>query len=435
MKKLVFFFLLISPSLFAVTWTVGSEGDFADIQSAINNAAVQNGDTLDLQAETFAITTVISVTKNLTFNGQSKTGTTVSTSTLNYLFTITATDVTFQNFTAINTFSAAFTVFYLATASSTATFENLKIQTSEDGIWSALSTITVNNCEFVYDGALTNRHRFIYLTGSQGTTLITNNTFSGIYYAPTNRGSKFIETASTFTGTLVISNNTQTSDLIRNFIEWQGTAGGDFTLVINNNSWKAGKGDSYYGTSIGFYTGTHPLDLFSLIQVTNNTDSSLHGKGLISFDGYDPGSDLLTSGNPSLLFIICSNTLAKTTVDAIEGGGAVTFTAATGDGLIGYSDVFNAFHIALPPCCLNLKFIEERFPTQGDWVNKIYWNSPDSTLSGFRVYRDSLTDLISQSLSTTYYDHQRVPGIKYTYYVRSYDAFGNESRIMSVTGP
>lgn len=82
-----------------------------------------------------------------------------------------------------------------------------------------------------------------------------------------------------------------------------------------------------------------------------------------------------------------------------------------------------------------------RFLFQKDIINVLNWQAPSDAagIVGYKVYRDSgLTDLaasISATAPLTYADHNRKPGILYTYYVVSVDGSGNLSSPTSITIP
>ena len=70
----MFLLALLSPSAFAATLTVGSSGDYTNIQDAID--AASDGDTISVEAGTYSET--LSVTKDIAIVGAGSDSTTLS---------------------------------------------------------------------------------------------------------------------------------------------------------------------------------------------------------------------------------------------------------------------------------------------------------------------------------------------------------------------
>ena len=76
---------------------------------------------------------------------------------------------------------------------------------------------------------------------------------------------------------------------------------------------------------------------------------------------------------------------------------------------------------------------------QTDYINNITWTAPatGTTPAAYAIYRDAtLTQLVAivpASGALQYYDHDRNPGIVYSYYIVSVDGNGNQSTANSVT--
>jgi hypothetical protein len=91
----------------------------------------------------------------------------------------------------------------------------------------------------------------------------------------------------------------------------------------------------------------------------------------------------------------------------------------------------------LAPTSLQGTQVRNRFFTQTDIINVITWSAPESGTAptSYQVYRDNVNTLIgtvSASQPLRFADHNRSPGVVYTYYVVSIDANQDSSAPVSV---
>ncbi len=82
--------------------------------------------------------------------------------------------------------------------------------------------------------------------------------------------------------------------------------------------------------------------------------------------------------------------------------------------------------------------IQNRYLTQTDFVNKLTWTTSGTSLPvNYAIYRDAgLTDLAGTVSSTepfTFFDHNRIPNVTYTYYIVGTNAVGTTSDPVAVT--
>ncbi|WP_162801755.1 YncE family protein [Candidatus Chromulinivorax destructor] len=97
------------------------------------------------------------------------------------------------------------------------------------------------------------------------------------------------------------------------------------------------------------------------------------------------------------------------------------------------------FITILPPATITGVSQSNVFFTQTDYINTISWTAPESgsTPVSYNVYRDAgltvLAGTVSANGSLVFYDHNRIPGTTYTYYVTSVDADDAESSAISVS--
>ena len=92
----------------------------------------------------------------------------------------------------------------------------------------------------------------------------------------------------------------------------------------------------------------------------------------------------------------------------------------------------------LPPNSVSGNAIRNIFLTQIDFINIITWTAPTSGAAPvtYKIYRDAaLTELIATIPANgplQYYDHDRQPGVTYSYYIVSIDSLGNVSTPINI---
>lgn len=338
------------PVIKSATYTVGPDGDFADIQSAISSAS--NGDTITILAgNTFTICTTLTINKELTIQGQNASTVVITCGALDTLLNVSSSNVTLKNFTVQNTKQGTDLETCIAQTTLNATglvFDGLIIKTTEFGISLNASTYEIKNCNFVYIGTdATDRFRFIYSYGNNGNCKIIDNTFDGngivnLRSRPIALSDNDYPALRNFAGALEVTGNSFSNGGLDAFIVMDAFGGntGDFSLTVTNNE-VVNTPSERNGSFISFYaTSNNPLDLFSGIVVSGNTYTSTKGVGLITIEGYGPDLSPFTN-----LFTVCDNVLSFTTVDASN------YVDASGSALVAYdSTAYKAFTVGLSSC-------------------------------------------------------------------------------------
>jgi len=417
--KILIFFIWIN-ALFGATFTVGAGGDFATISAAIS--ASKHGDTLILLANnTFTVASSISVSKALTIQGEDKTTCIITTSpaTVTPTIDVRSSNVTLKNFTVRNNYGDGYSISVSVIPKlADLVFDNLII-TGSSGIFLTQSTFQITNCSFNVTQT-EDVEALIVLNGNQGSSIISNNTWTNSEIESINAFVFLTGGSDPFLGSLEISNNYQVSGPFSSFFLMDTFYGANFTLIIDENSYSGTEGGIAFSLS-----EENQMDIFSLIRATNNTDAGSHSIGIITIGA--SGGPYNAATNPSLLFEMHGNSNRNITL--------APFVAATGFGQIAYnSDELNPFHVALPPYDLEIYQREERFPLQGDIAQTIRWKNADSqNIQGFSIYCNSTSNRINQTSSTFFENHNLRPGSLMNYFITSFDGYGNESRAMTIS--
>ena len=322
----------------------GSGGCYSSIQAAIN--AANAGDTVNVAAGTYSVTSTINVNVSVTISGAGIGQTIVKTEGTDSdpvnIFNVSVDDVTISNMTIQHKKSSNTSVESAIVLSKTIwpdytpvlgfTLDSCRVEYMEFAVSLRGGDWTLSNNEFVYTGAINNSNRIIGVYGTTGTNTVNNNSFIGS--GNTSGNTDFIYLTSsgyseTYGGTLQINGNTQTGGNIRHFYNQDVFSGTGLTLFADGNSTTA-----LNGNFILYGAGTiSPFDHFTSITLLNNSVSNVKGKGLLALDGdsglKDAGNTIITMGG---------NTLTNA---AITADGYLEATGSIG-GLVGYkSSVFN----------------------------------------------------------------------------------------------
>lgn len=293
------------PAFTGNTLLVGTGQTYSTIQAAL--AAATDGDRLLLDAELFAVTNTIDVTKSVTIEGQGPNLTQIIANSIAtspyYLFNVTASNVVFLNMRIFEDYprSAGETDTVIAFTNKTATgiyVDHCEIGISEIGIGTSAAEFQVSNCLFFYapDALPNNRYNCILINNTTGDSVVYNNTFSpgsqdvGCFFTRiTNVGS----TGGSLKGKLLLGNNTQvaTAFTLRHLLAIEEYIGADFKLYINGNT-------TVDEGNVPILLESPDLNIFSFIQLLGNSVQNTAGKGLAAIDtSYTGSTDIYSSGN------------------------------------------------------------------------------------------------------------------------------------------
>jgi hypothetical protein len=265
--------------------TVGTGGDFADLQTALANTSVVDNTILRLVSN-LTTSTTINVTKKVIIDGN---GFNLESDTANpvTMLNITA-GATIKDFGKIShlktTNTSVETVISINSPDPVYIYNNT-IELQEFGIVTRGSFFIGKNT-FKYVGAsLTNSHRFIMLNGNSGESRIYENNYECSVMPATTRYSNFIYATSTtgtvYEGKLFINNNIQTAGNLRQFYLHDSGVPNNMELYVANNTFNDFNG------GIGIF-GVAVYNGYKKIGIYNNTqgaDSAGNYKGLFFVDG------------------------------------------------------------------------------------------------------------------------------------------------------
>ena len=318
------------------TWLVASVGgDFTTLNAALASPSVVNGDTLLLASETFTVTSQINVNKSVTIRGCGPNAVLQTAGTAGdpvRVLYVTVGNVAIKNVTVqqrktSNTSIESAIEVNAPGATGIAISGHVMVATMEFGIVMHAAEWSIEDCTLEYQGPPNNNHRFIAVSGVNGSCRIINTSFTPSSDPAPGRTIFCLLTAGggdIYSGSLLINNNTQVGGgNLRQFMTQEAFPGapGAFQLYVSNNTYTDLNG------GISLFSGAGMLDLFSSIVVTNNHVFNGAGKGLVALDGIGVGV------NPgSTTWYMSGNTLVNPGVTAVNFA-----NATTSPGLIGYN--------------------------------------------------------------------------------------------------
>lgn len=334
------------PSATGTTWTVGTGGDYADLATALANAAVVNGDRLYLLAQTFTVAASITVSKQVVIQGASRTGTILQTAGAGAdptnILNVTTSNVVVRDLTLKQrrtTNSSVENCINLAGGAGTTGqyLENCVIETMEIGVFVNSDGWQINNCHLAYVGPNNSNRYLILLHRSDGSGLVTNNTYDTLMNGVITGNTRFMYLtggAGIYGGTLRVGNNRPSNSFpIHQFFNCDALVAGAtaLTLIVDNNI--AAETSAF----VVFFGATPFLTRLASLSVFNNNLTNTHGvggKGMVALDGSGPA---IASGNTT--YYVSGNILANTTFRSGYATGVTGTPSAADAALLGYATV------------------------------------------------------------------------------------------------
>ena len=294
------------PTYSGTTYSCASQTDLVS-----NLAAASAGDILQ-------ITTNITLSSTFTINKSVKLTATSSTlkitfATANQAAIVISADNTFVSGITLEhtgTGSVDTCLNYSSTTASSNYIDSVIFRTNEFAVSTLNTQIQITNCDFSFTGTA-DSHRFIGLYKTTGTTIISNNVFSGNGATTPSTACVFVSTVtgSSFVGgQFVITNNNNTGKNVvqRLFICEIDLTGTGTNFWFTNNT---------FSTSSGFaiFYGTTTLQGINAIWAYNNVETyggatAPGGKGIIAADS--PSATTLPSATSAPYLYISNNTAA-----------------------------------------------------------------------------------------------------------------------------
>jgi hypothetical protein len=336
------------PAPTGTTWTVGTLGgeDYPDINTALANASVVDGDRLLLSAQTFT-STAITVSKQVTIQGVGLASTVVQTAGAAgdpvVLFTISVSNVTLRDMTikqrkTTNTSIETAVSITAGAGSSGHYLEAVRVETMEFGVVIRSDGWQINNCELAYVGPNNSTRRLIGVYRSDGQGLFTNSTFdSGQNGVITGNTRVFTVLATTglpsevLGGYLRLGNITPSNAFpVQQFFnaEWFQPGATPLTFYVDGCT-------SSETSAFVVWTCADtqpPLAQSASVVMSGNTLTNVHGKGVYALNGSHA-----VIGNPgTTTFYADSNTLGATAFIGTWASGVSAPANATEAAQVGY---------------------------------------------------------------------------------------------------
>lgn len=286
---------------------VGPTGSFATLQSALASASVLDGQSIQIQAGTYSVSSVINVSKKVKIFGVDKDTVIFETAGAGSdpvnMFNVSVDDVVMANMTIKHkkttntTVEAAVNVSgpgFPQTRVANFIMDNCRVEHVEFGVVIRGSNWKIANSQFAYAGPSNSTRRHVGIYGILGTCFAVNN--QSIDNGATGNTRWFAITSTTGTnpnetleGKLILDGNVQQTGALQQFLSqdaWQGSAGSFEVVARNNTTNETSAFISFYGAQANFG------DILASVTATGNSLSNLHGgtpvvggKGLIGIDG------------------------------------------------------------------------------------------------------------------------------------------------------
>ncbi|PGO31726.1 cell surface glycoprotein [Bacillus cereus] len=287
------------------TILVGSTQTYTTIDAAL--AVANNGDRLLLDAETFIITSTVTVNKSVTIEGQGIGATTVITTlnTVVSMFNVTVSNVIFRNMSIVQDFPSVLgveSVISINNLSATGIYiYSCEISVCELGIAIVATEFQITNCDFTYAplASPNNGYFYIIISSTSGQSIIDSNTFvsdSG------NTRCRFIiitniaVNSGTLQGNLIVSNNKQDNSspfTLRHLLVIEEFIGTNFGLFLLSNT-------TVNEGNVPVLLFNANFNIFKFIEVIGNSVQNTAGKGIIGIDSSSTGQTPIFSSSNTI---------------------------------------------------------------------------------------------------------------------------------------
>jgi hypothetical protein len=265
------------------------------------SASVVNGSTIQVQAGTYPLATTLTISKEVQIYGVDK-STTIFTTAGTSTDPVRAVSVGVNNVvikgvtikqrkTSNISIESALTVSGPAsTRVSNFIMDDCRIEHMEFGLVIRGENWKVANSDFVYVGPTNSTRRHLGIYGFLGNCYALSNTSNEVLPVGATGNTRWFNIlsstgtnpAETNVGTLVIEGNTQAGGNLQQFFNqenWQGSAA-SYTLVVKGNTTlnESSAFVALFGAAANFG------NILAEVQVSGNTLSNVHGKGVMGID-------------------------------------------------------------------------------------------------------------------------------------------------------
>ena len=309
------------PAPTGPTFTVGTLGgeDFASIPTALASPSVVNGCRLLLSAQTFTLTSTLTVNKQITIQGAGQASTTIqsagTSSDPTNLIVISTSNVTLRDLTVwhrktSNTSVESAININASTGSSGHFLEAVTVNFMEFGVVIKSDGWQINNCHIAYTGPNNSTRRGLGIYRSAGQGLFTNSTYNSGQNAPVTGNTRLITITTgagpaedVLGGYLRIGNVTPSNGFpLAQFLNCDYFAPAATPLTLCVDGCTANETSAFV---VFYLPGTQPpLGRCAEITLQGNTLTNVHGKGAIALDGasgtFNPGTTTFYASDNTL---------------------------------------------------------------------------------------------------------------------------------------
>jgi hypothetical protein len=343
------------PTPSGATLLVGSTRTYTTIAAAL--VAASNGDRLLLDAETFTLATTLTVSKSVTIEGSSRTGTIIQSAGTSgdpvTLINISVGNVTFQTLTVKHrkTTNTSIETAISVSPAYTATghyFEQINVECVEFGIVIGTGTAgtgssgwQIANSHLAYVGPNNSTRRLLAVYRSEGSGLFIDSTYDSGQDGVITGVTRLIQLTSggaggQYSGTLAFVNLTPSNAYpLSQFFNCDAFSAPSSPLTLIVSGCTAAETSAFV-----VFFGSFPAlgQCAGGIVLRNNTLTNAHGKGALALDG-----SVLGASAGSTTLYVGGNTLTSTAFVAGWATGVSGSPVPADAALLGYKTAGYAF--------------------------------------------------------------------------------------------